>query len=73
MGTWRTLHLRRILHAPCAISMHGNFQPGEPRTRASRAPTTLPTGQLRPLFRMGHFTGTYFKKILRPVKLSQKY
>ena len=29
MGTWRTLHPRRILHTPSAISVHG-----EPRTRA---------------------------------------
>ena len=34
MVTWRTLHLRRILHASGAISKHGSFSPGEPRTRA---------------------------------------
>ena len=33
MGTWRTLHLRRILHAASAISVHGSVTPGEPRTR----------------------------------------
>ena len=34
MGTWRTLHPRRILHALDAISAHGGFLPGEPRTWA---------------------------------------
>ena len=25
IGTWRTLHPRRILHVPVAISIHGSF------------------------------------------------
>ena len=37
METWRTLHLRRILDALGAISVHGDFSPGEPRTRALRS------------------------------------
>ena len=36
MGTWRTLHPRRILYAPGVISVHGGVSPGEPRTRALR-------------------------------------
>ena len=28
------MHLRRIFHTPGAISVHGGFSPGEPRTRA---------------------------------------
>ena len=35
MSIWRTLHPRRILHAPGAISVHGG--PGEPRTQALRS------------------------------------
>ena len=34
MGTWRTLHPRRILHAPGAISVHVSISPGESRTWA---------------------------------------
>ena len=34
MGTWRTVHPQRILHAPGAISVYGSFSLGEPRTRA---------------------------------------
>ena len=34
MGTWRTLHLRRILLTPSAISVHGSVSPDDPRTRA---------------------------------------
>ena len=37
MGTWRTLHPRRILYAPGGISVHGGFSPGEPQIRALRA------------------------------------
>ena len=37
MGTWSTLHARRILHAPGAISVHGGFSPGEPRALALRS------------------------------------
>ena len=37
MGTWKTLHLRRILCVPGAISVHGGFSPGKPRTRAIRS------------------------------------
>ena len=33
MGTWRTLHPRRILHAPGAFSVHGGVLPGEPSTQ----------------------------------------
>ena len=36
MGTWKTLHPRRILLAPCAITVHGDVSPGDPRTRALR-------------------------------------
>ena len=36
MGTWRTLHPRRILHAPGAISVHRGVSPGKPRTRVLR-------------------------------------
>ena len=37
MGTWRTLHPRRILHATGAISVHGGVLLGESRTRALRS------------------------------------
>ena len=37
MGAWRTLHPRRILHAPGAINVHGGFSPGEPRIRELRS------------------------------------
>ena len=37
MGTWRTLHTRRILHAPNAISVHGGVSSAEPRIRALRS------------------------------------
>ena len=33
MGTWRTMHPRRILHAPGDIGVHDGFSPGEPRAR----------------------------------------
>ena len=33
----RTLHPRRILHAPGAISVHGGFSPDESRTRVLRS------------------------------------
>ena len=36
MRTWWTLHPRRILHGPGAISVHVGFPPGEPRFRALR-------------------------------------
>ena len=39
MGTWRTLHPRRILHALGAISVHRDVLLGEPRTRALRSGT----------------------------------
>ena len=29
MGTWRTLHPRRILYAPGAINEHGGVSPNE--------------------------------------------
>ena len=51
MGTWGTLHPRRILHAPDAISVHGGISPGEPGTRAfqSRAEGSfdMPTLELK--------------------------
>ena len=37
MGTWRTLHPRRILHALGVISVHGGVSPDVPRTRALRS------------------------------------
>ena len=37
MGTWKTFHHRRILHAPGAISVHGGVSASEPRTRAFRS------------------------------------
>ena len=33
MRTWRTLHPRRILYEPGAISVHGGISTGEPRTQ----------------------------------------
>ena len=50
METWRTLHPRRILHPPGAISVYGSFsevslEPG-PSGQELRI---LPIGQLRPL------------------------
>ena len=44
MGTWRTLHPRRILHAPGAISVHDGFSPGELINLR-----TLPTWQPGPI------------------------
>ena len=51
MGTWRTLHPRRILHAPGAISVHGNILPGEPGTHALQprtkwSPDNPPQGKM---------------------------
>ena len=37
MGSWRTLDPRQILHALSAISEHGVFSPGRPRTLAFRS------------------------------------
>ena len=37
MGTWGTFHPQRILHAPCAISVHGDVSPGEPQTQDLRS------------------------------------
>ena len=34
MGTWRTLHPQRILHALGAINLYGGVLPGDPRTRS---------------------------------------
>ena len=53
MGTWRTLHPRRILHAPGAISVHGSFrqailEPGQ----SGQELRTLPTGHLLPPSRL---------------------
>ena len=47
MRTWRTLHQRRILHAPGAISVHGGVSPRDSRTRALR-PGALPSEPLWP-------------------------
>ena len=48
MGTWRTLHPRRILHAPGAISVHGSFRQAslEPGPSGQEL-RTLSTRQLR--------------------------
>ena len=35
MGIWRTLQSQQILHAPGAISMHGNVSAGKPRRKYS--------------------------------------
>ena len=43
MGIWRTLHLRWILYAPGAISVHDSFLPSEPRTQALRFGAADPT------------------------------
>ena len=49
MRTWRTLHPRRILHAPDAISVHGSFhQVSLEHGPSGQVLRTLPTGQLRP-------------------------
>ena len=37
MGTWRTLHPRRTLHAPGDISAHGGISKGKLRTQALRS------------------------------------
>ena len=37
MGTSWTLHLRRILHAPGAISVYDGVSPGDNRTQALRS------------------------------------
>ena len=37
LGIWMTLHARRILHAPGAISVHVSISPGEPRTLVLRS------------------------------------
>ena len=39
MGTWKTLHPRRILHTSGTISVHDGFSPGKPQTRALRCGT----------------------------------
>ena len=46
-GTWRTLHPRRILHAPGAISVHGglwlvtSLEPGPSGLKSNALPTRL--------------------------------
>ena len=53
MGTWRTLHPRRILHSPGAISVHDSFHQAslEPEPSGQEL-STLPTRQLQPLDRL---------------------
>ena len=43
MGTWRTLHPRRILHARGVISVHVGFSPCEPQTWALWSTAEVPT------------------------------
>ena len=54
METWRTLHPRRILHAPGAISAHGCFRQAslEPGPSGQELRILL-IGQLRPQFNFG--------------------
>ena len=54
MVIWRILHLRRILHAPGAISVHGGVSPGEPRYWAhGSGPEWSAAGPPRPLGQNG--------------------
>ena len=64
METWRTLHTRRILHAPGAIRVHGGFSPSdlEPGP-SSQESSTLPTGQLWPEFSSEKGSRKTFKNI----------
>ena len=43
MGTWSTLHPRRILHAPGVITVHGSVSPGESRARDLRSAAECPS------------------------------
>ena len=51
MGTWSTLHLQRILHAPGGISMHGGVSLASLELGLSGPELgALPTGRPQPLF-----------------------
>ena len=64
MGTWRTLHPRRILHAQSAVSVHSGVSPGDSRTRAQRDPygVNLNLNKVR-------FENFVFERILEPITL----
>ena len=66
MGTWRTLHPRRISHAPGAISVHGSvfhtsLEPGPSGPQMAILPTGPPRPQLPLCWLVGWLVGFNFE------------